>query len=143
MSSDYKLVCIELIEALELADWPRKNKQKIESALERAHTLLRSEQADQRSAPPPNMLRPGDVWEFEYEVRIKGRKKPAVKLFQWEVKSWSNAEMAWHLQSLDGDHHTWLMTHEPSYSADLMRRISWGGVRDEEVEQMLKEQGVA
>lgn len=40
MSSDYKLVCIELIEALELADWPHKNKQKIAETLERAKDAM-------------------------------------------------------------------------------------------------------
>lgn len=40
MSSDYKLVCAELIEALELADWPCKNKQKIADTIERAKDAM-------------------------------------------------------------------------------------------------------
>ena len=61
----------------------------------------------------PNHLRIGDVWEFETEVKEKGKMKP--KTMQWRVVQWHHGEMAWQLQSLDGKYFEYLLTHAPQY----------------------------
>ena len=82
---------------------------------------------DQTNAPAPERFYPGDIWEFEAEVKVKGRRKLVSKLFQWEVIGWHNGEHAWQLKSTEGDHYTYLFQNEPSYSRDIMKRIRWGG----------------
>jgi len=61
----------------------------------------------------PNHLRIGDVWEFETEVKEKGRMKP--KTMQWRVVQWHAGEMAWQLQSLDGKYFEYLLSYAPQY----------------------------
>jgi hypothetical protein len=67
------------------------------------------------STERPNRLRVGDVWEFETEIHVKGKRKPINKLLQWEVMGWHNGQYAWELQSLDGEHKTYLMEFAPGY----------------------------
>ena len=61
----------------------------------------------------PNHLRVGDIWEFETEVKERGKMKP--KTMQWRVVQWHAGEVAWQLQSLDGKHFEYLMDFAPQY----------------------------
>jgi hypothetical protein len=61
----------------------------------------------------PVRLRVGDIWEFETEVKERGRMKP--RTMQWRVVQWHTGELAWQLQSLDGKHFTYLMEFAPQY----------------------------
>jgi hypothetical protein len=61
----------------------------------------------------PDFLRVGDIWEFETEVKERGRMKP--RTMQWRVVQWHAGELAWQLQSLDGKHFTYLMACAPQY----------------------------
>ena len=62
---------------------------------------------------PPAHLRVGDIWEFETEVKERGKMKP--KIMQWRVVQWHAGEFAWQLQSLDGKHFEYLMDFAPQY----------------------------
>ena len=62
---------------------------------------------------PPDHLRVGDIWEFETEVKERGKMKP--KIMQWRVVQWHAGEFAWQLQSLDGKHFEYLMDFAPQY----------------------------
>ena len=61
----------------------------------------------------PDRLRVGDIWEFETEVKERGKMKP--RTMQWRVVQWHAGELAWQLQSLDGKHFTYLMDFAPQY----------------------------
>jgi hypothetical protein len=61
----------------------------------------------------PNCLKVGDIWEFETEIKERGRIKP--RTMQWRVVQWHAGELAWQLQSLDGKHFTYLMDFAPQY----------------------------
>jgi hypothetical protein len=65
------------------------------------------------SGEVPVRLRVGDIWEFETEVKERGRMKP--RTMQWRVVQWHTGELAWQLQSLDGKHFTYLMEFAPQY----------------------------
>jgi hypothetical protein len=62
---------------------------------------------------PPSRLRIGDIWEFETEVKERGKIKP--RIMQWRVVQWHAGELAWQLQSLDEKHFTYLMDFAPQY----------------------------
>ena len=61
----------------------------------------------------PSRLNVNDIWEFETEVKERGRMKP--RTMQWRVVQWHTGELAWQLQSLDGKHFTYLMEFAPQY----------------------------
>jgi hypothetical protein len=63
----------------------------------------------------PDCLKVGDIWEFETEVKERGRMK--LKTMQWRVVQWHAGEMAWQLQSLDGKYFEYLLTYAPQYEA--------------------------
>jgi hypothetical protein len=63
----------------------------------------------------PARLVVGDIWEFETEVRVKGKRKPQDVTLQWVVKGYHPGECAWQLQSLDGQHYVYLWEHAPQY----------------------------
>lgn len=62
---------------------------------------------------PPSRLNVNDIWEFETEVKERGRMK--AETMQWRVVQWHVGESAWQLQSLDGKHFTYLMDFAPQY----------------------------
>lgn len=62
---------------------------------------------------PPDHLRVGDIWEFETEIKERGKMKP--RTMQWRVVQWHAREFAWQLQSLDGKHFEYLMDFAPQY----------------------------
>ena len=78
----------------------------------RAHAALAEPEP---STERPDRLCVGDVWEFLTELHVNGKRKTVDKLLQWEVKGWNNWECAWELQSLDGEHRTYLMEFAPCY----------------------------
>ena len=63
----------------------------------------------------PDRLRAGDIWEFEMDLPIKGKRKPIAQLSQWRVIGWHQGECAWQLKTIDGKHTTYLMEFAPSY----------------------------
>ena len=63
----------------------------------------------------PDRLIAGDVWEFETEVEVKGKRKPQLMRLQFEVVRYHKGECAWQLKSLIGGHYTYLMECAPQY----------------------------
>jgi hypothetical protein len=63
----------------------------------------------------PDRLVIGDIWEFETEVKVKGKRKLQAVTLQYEVKRFHHGECAWQLQSLDGQHYVYLWEHAPQY----------------------------
>ena len=116
--TNYKQLCAELLSELENAIrviYGEDGTRHISSA-DPVITKVRTALAEpEPSTERPDRLRVGDVWEFLTEEHVKGKRKPEDKLLQWEVKGWHNGEYAWELQSLDGEHRTYLMEFAPSY----------------------------
>ena len=63
----------------------------------------------------PDRLIVGDIWEFETEVVVKGKRKPQVATLQCVVKGYHPGECAWQLQSLDEQHYVYLWENAPQY----------------------------
>ena len=63
----------------------------------------------------PDRLIVGDIWEFETEVKVKGKRKPQVVTLQCVVKGYHHGECAWQLQSLDEQHYVYLLERAPQY----------------------------
>lgn len=63
----------------------------------------------------PDRLIAGDVWEFETEVQVKGKRKPQLKKLQFKVNGYYKGECAWQLMTLDGEHYIYLMELAPQY----------------------------
>jgi len=63
----------------------------------------------------PDRLIVGDIWEFETEVKVKGKRKLQAVTLQWEVKGFHHGECAWQLQSLDEQHYVFLWGSAPQY----------------------------
>ena len=63
----------------------------------------------------PDRLIVGDIWEFETEVWVKGKRKLQAVTLQWEVKGFHHGECAWQLQSLDEQHYVYLWGSAPQY----------------------------
>lgn len=63
----------------------------------------------------PDRLIAGDIWEFEAEVKVKGKRKFQDVTLQCVVKGYHPGECAWQLQSLDGQHYVYLWEHSPQY----------------------------
>lgn len=82
--------------------------------------------------PLPDRIRPGDIWEFETDVLVKGSRKMKPMTFQWEVVGWHHGELSWQLKCLDEKvlepRYIYLLTHEPKCTE--MTRIKWGGGYD-------------
>jgi len=68
-----------------------------------------------KEAERPDRLIAGDVWEFETEVKVKGRSKLQLMRLQFEVVGYHRGECAWQLKSLSGGHYTYLMECAPQY----------------------------
>jgi hypothetical protein len=107
--TDYKQLCADLLEAYEILLGELRFDNRL---AKRARAVLAEPEP---STDRPDRLRVGDVWEFWTEVNIKGKTKPVDILLQWEVVGWHNGQYAWELQSLDGEHKTYLMEFAPSY----------------------------
>ena len=68
----------------------------------------------------PDRLRPGDVWEFEAELPMKGWRKLVPQTRRWEVLWWHAGECAWELVSLDDDkHQLFLLPFTPSWHSEM------------------------
>ena len=82
--------------------------------------------------PPPDIIRVGDIWEFEADVLVKGSRKVKPMMLQWEVVGWHHGELSWQLKCLDEKvlkpQYIYVFTHEPQYTE--MTRIKWGGSND-------------
>jgi hypothetical protein len=63
----------------------------------------------------PDRLVVGDIWEFETEVKVKGKRKLQAVTLQWVVKGYYPGECAWQLQSLDEQYYVYLWEHAPQY----------------------------
>jgi len=116
--TDYKQLCAELLSELENAIRVIYNEDGTRhiSSADPVITKVRAALAEpEPSTERPDRLRVGDVWEFWTELHVNGKRKTVDKLLQWEVKGWNNWEYAWELQSLDGEHKTYLMEFAPSY----------------------------
>jgi len=112
---------IDLIERLvdELENWIAFGE--LED-IERAHGLIDETRAYLEERSPvsvkeqrPDRLVVGDIWEFEAEVKVKGKRKLQAVTLQYEVKGYHPGECAWQLQSLDGQHYVYLWEHAPQY----------------------------
>lgn len=68
---------------------------------------------ESKATKSPFRLRVGDIWEFETEVKERGKIKP--KTMRWRVMKWHAGVLAWQLQSLDKKHFTYLMDFAPQY----------------------------
>jgi len=108
--TDYKQLCAELVDAID-SGIPT-DRMHLSPLMLRARAALAEPEP---SINRPDRLRVGDVWEFWTELHVNGKQKTVDKLLQWEVKGWNNWEYAWELQSLDGEHRTYLMEFAPSY----------------------------
>ena len=73
------------------------------------HDTLAASQESER----PDRLKAGDIWEFETDVKIKGKIKP--QKMQWQVMLFHQGELAWQLKSLDGKYLTYLLEFSPQY----------------------------
>ena len=69
----------------------------------------------------PNRLIKGDIWEFETEVKVKGKRKLQNVTLQWEVVGFHQGEHAWQLRSLDGGYFEYLLEFSPQY--EVMRYV--------------------
>ena len=111
--TDYKQLCARMADELD------HYRQLLMDDRREVHALATEARAALAEPEPsterPDRLRVGDVWEFWTEVNVKGKQKPVEILLQWEVVGWHNGEYAWELQSLDGEHKTYLMEFAPSY----------------------------
>jgi hypothetical protein len=65
----------------------------------------------------PNRLIEGDIWEFEAELKVKGKRKLQNLTLQWEVVGWHQGQHAWQLRSLDGRYIEYLLEFSPQYEA--------------------------
>ena len=63
----------------------------------------------------PDQLVEGDIWEFETELMVKGKRKPQLVTKQWIVVGYHRGECAWQLKSLDGQHYEYLLQYAPQY----------------------------
>jgi len=61
----------------------------------------------------PDQLIEGDIWEFETELMVKGKRKPQLVTKQWIVVGYHHAQCAWQLKSLDGHHYVYLLQYAP------------------------------
>lgn len=108
MTTDFRALCVDLLRELDHASaWDYRQALK-----DQARAALAEPEP---STDRPDRLRVGDVWEFLVEVNVKGKRKPVDKLLQWEVVGWHDGQYAWELQSLDGEHRTYLMEFAPCY----------------------------
>jgi hypothetical protein len=69
----------------------------------------------QKQIARPNRLIKDDVWEFELEVKVKGKRNLQLRKLQFKVIGYHNGECAWQLMSLDGEHYTYLLEYAPQY----------------------------
>lgn len=126
MTTDFRALAQELLAAIQLYTGlnPAASEMSPVEKTEKLMDAMAATVAALATLPPeppkpsterPNRLRAGDMWEFEMEVYVKGKQKPVDMLLQWEVIGWHNGQYAWELQSLDGEHKTYLMEFAPSY----------------------------
>lgn len=64
---------------------------------------------------PPNRLIAGDIWEFEADVKVKGKRNLVTRKLQWEVIRFHDGEYAWQLTTLDRIHAVYLLEFAPQY----------------------------
>jgi hypothetical protein len=70
---------------------------------------------DSKENKRPDRLIAGDVWEFEWEVQVKGKRKPQLQKLKFKVIGYHQGQCAWELMSLDGEHYCYLMEFTPQY----------------------------
>ena len=84
-------------------------------ALIEARTYLEETSPVSVKEQRPDRLIISDIWEFETEVMVKGKRKPQTVTLQCVVKGYHPGECAWQLQSLDGQHYVYLWENAPQY----------------------------
>jgi hypothetical protein len=81
-------------------------------------------------APPPDRLRLGDIWEFEYEYRPKGKKRLVTERMHFRVVGWSETEGLFRLEARDGEFVVYETRFCPGWYEGLAKRVLWGGSQD-------------
>jgi hypothetical protein len=103
-----------LVDALkEESDWI--NNPKHDELIAEALVYLKETSPAPSKEQRPDRLVVGDIWEFETDVKVKGKRKLQTVTLQWEVKGFHHGECAWQLESLDGKHYIYLWEHSPQY----------------------------
>jgi hypothetical protein len=70
---------------------------------------------DSKENERPDRLIAGDVWEFEWEAQVKGKRKPQLQKLKFKVIGYHPFQCAWQLMSLDGEHYCYLLEFAPQY----------------------------
>lgn len=139
---DFKDLCRRLADELELTLEHRLLYNAEESdfyLVKEARAALDADSADERQGteltptvePEANRLRLGDIWEFEMDVVLKGKKRRQPLTLQWEVTAWFDGDRTYQLKCLDArvTEILYLNTFDPGLYPD-MNRIKWGGGYD-------------
>jgi hypothetical protein len=72
-------------------------------------------EGDSKENERPDRLIAGDVWEFEWEVQVKGKRKPQLQKLKFKVIGYHHGQCAWQLTSLDGEYYCYLLEFAPQY----------------------------
>jgi len=72
-------------------------------------------EGDSKENERPDRLIAGDVWEFEWGVQVKGKRKPQLQKLKFKVIGYHPYQCAWQLMSLDGEHYCYLLEFAPQY----------------------------
>jgi len=72
-------------------------------------------EGDSKENERPDRLIAGDVWEFEWGVQVKGKRKPQPQKLKFKVIGYHHGQCAWQLMSLDGEHYCYLLEFAPQY----------------------------
>ena len=80
-----------------------------------ARAYLREKSGMMRKAERPDRLIAGDVWEFETDVPVKGKRKPQTVKLRCEVTGYPQGGSVRRLKSLDGKHYIYLWECAPQY----------------------------
>jgi hypothetical protein len=72
-------------------------------------------EGDSKENERPDRLIAGDVWEFEWGVQVKGKRKPQPQKLKFKVIGYHPFQFAWQLKSLDGEHYCYLLEFAPQY----------------------------
>jgi len=76
-------------------------------------------EADSKENKRPDRLVAGDVWEFDREVQVKGKRKPKLQKLKFRVIGYHHGQCAWQLMSLDGEHYCYLWEFAPGCEEDM------------------------
>lgn len=139
---DFKDLCRRLVDELELTLLHRLLYNAEEGdfhLVKEARAALDAEPTDGEQGseltptkePEANRLRLGDIWEFEMDVALKGKKRRQPLTLQWKVMAWFDGDRTYQLKCLDARvaEILYFNTFDPELYPD-MNRIKWGGSYD-------------